>query len=205
MASTQSTLLAVTLAAPTPGTFTTATTGGTLASSTTYYYRVSGINAGGETLPNTETSKATGAGTETNTVTVKWSALTGATGYRIYGRSTGAELFMAEVGAVTEWTDDGSVTPAGAMPTVNTSGRAAATSTDLNIGQGEAKTIGIFTDDAGGIPASDFVRVYVDTPSADLLGFTLSGVKPVQVVTGPCTVRAKRPVTSVNIGVFAES
>lgn len=83
--------------------------------------------------------------------------------------------------------------------------KTAATSTDLNIGQGEAKTIGIFTDDAGGIPANEFVRVYVDTPSEDLLSFTLSGVKPLQVVTGPCTIRAKRPVTTVNIGVFAES
>lgn len=94
---------------------------------------------------------------------------------------------------------------ASTQSTLLSAAKTAATSTDLNIGQGEAKTIGIFTDDAGGIPSNEFCRVFVDTPSNDLMSFTLSGARPIQVVTGPCTVRVKRPVTSVNIGVFAES
>lgn len=94
---------------------------------------------------------------------------------------------------------------ASTQSTLLAAAKTSATSTDLNIAQGEAKTIGIFTDDAGGIPSHEFVRVYVDTPSSDLLSFILSGVKPLEVVTGPCTVRAIRPITSVNIGVFAES
>jgi len=99
---------------PTPGTFVAIA--GTLAAAT-YYYRVSAINAVGETLANIETSQVLGA---TGGVRVTWSAVTGSTGYKIYGRTTGAELLMATVGTVTEWEDDGSVTPSGALPTDHT-------------------------------------------------------------------------------------
>lgn len=58
--------------------------------------------------------------TSTNTVTVNWGAVTGATGYKVYGRVGGSELLIATVGAVTTYTDTGSVTPAGALPTANT-------------------------------------------------------------------------------------
>lgn len=111
--------ISASLATPVNSAFSTATTGGTLAAGT-YYYRVTAINAVGETLPSTETSQVT-TGT-TSTVTVNWGAVVGATGYKIYGRSTGAELFLAQVGAVTTWTDTGSLTPSGAMPTANTTG-----------------------------------------------------------------------------------
>ena len=99
---------------PTPGTFVAIA--GTLAAAT-YYYRVSAINAVGETLASIETSQVLGA---TGGVRVTWSAVTGSTGYKIYGRTTGAELLMATVGTVTEWEDDGSVTPSGALPTDHT-------------------------------------------------------------------------------------
>ncbi len=96
---------------PTNATFVATT--GALANAT-YYYRVTVLSKVGETLPSTETSLAI----TTGGVTVKWGAVTGATGYKIYGRSTGAELLMATVGAgVLSWIDDGSITPAGALPT----------------------------------------------------------------------------------------
>jgi hypothetical protein len=101
------------LPTPTSVSLSAATTGGTLAAGT-YYYRVSAIDAYGETLASAEISVTT-TGT-TSTVTVNWSAVAGATGYKIYGRATGAELFLAKVGAVTSWTDAGSITPAGALP-----------------------------------------------------------------------------------------
>jgi hypothetical protein len=107
------------LATPVNAAFSTATGGGTLAAGT-YYYRVTALNAQGETIASVETSQVTTGAT--STVTVNWTAVTGATGYKIYGRSTGAELFMQTVGAVTTWIDTGSVTPAGALPTVNTTG-----------------------------------------------------------------------------------
>lgn len=57
------------LAAPVAPTLATATTGGSLAAATTYGVKVSYSNLTGETLPSTETTKLTGAGT-TNTITV---------------------------------------------------------------------------------------------------------------------------------------
>jgi hypothetical protein len=107
------------LATPVNSAFSTSTTGGSLAAAT-YYYRVSATNSIGETLASTETSQIT-TGT-TSTVTVNWGAVTGATGYKVYGRTTGAELLIASVGAVTTYTDTGSITPSGALPTGNTTG-----------------------------------------------------------------------------------
>lgn len=107
------------LTTPVNSAFTTETTGGTLAAGT-YYYRVSAINAAGETLASLETSQVT-TGT-TSTVTVNWGAVSGATGYKVFGRTAGAELLIATVGSVTTYTDTGSATPAGALPTVNTTG-----------------------------------------------------------------------------------
>ena len=126
------------LAAPVNATFSTATTGGTLLDNTTYYYRVAAINAqGGTSLASTETSLETGnSGANTNTLTVKWAAVTGATGYVVYGRSTGAELKMATVGAVLQFIDTGSITPSGALPTSATS------DVEFNLYQGTSTTLG---------------------------------------------------------------
>ena len=85
----------------------------------TYYYRVTALNALGETTPSTETSLAI---TGPAGVNVNWAGVPGATGYRVYGRSTGAELLIAEVGKVETYLDNGSITPSGAMPGSNTTG-----------------------------------------------------------------------------------
>lgn len=99
----------------------TATTGGTLAAGT-YRYYVTATNADGETtVSNEESIVTTGA---TSTVTVTWTAVTGATGYKIYRTAvdgaSGTQLLLATVGAVTTYEDDGSGTPSGAFPTINT-------------------------------------------------------------------------------------
>lgn len=110
------------LPSPVNAAFSTATTGGTLAAGT-YYYCVTAINNVGETLGSTETSiVTTGA---TSTVTVNWGAVAGATAYRVYGRTTGAEQLLMEVdnlvgGPVTTWVDTGAITPYGTMPASNT-------------------------------------------------------------------------------------
>lgn len=111
------------LATPVNAAFATASTGGTLVPGT-YYYRVAAIDAVGTTLASTETSQVVPAGTNTNTVTVNWAVLNGATGYKVYGRTTGAELLMATIasGSTLTWVDNGSVTPAGALPASNTTG-----------------------------------------------------------------------------------
>ena len=113
----------------TPVGVTCATTTGTLAAAT-YYYRVTATTAGGETTPSTEVSFAAGA---TTGVAITWPQVAGATGYKVYGRTTGAELLMATItnGTTLTWTDAGSVTPSGAMPTVNTATWGAALDTTL--------------------------------------------------------------------------
>jgi hypothetical protein len=103
---------------PVNATFTATT--GTL-NDGTYYYRVSALTAVGETLASTETSLAVSGGAGANGVVVNWNAVPGATGYKVYGRTTAAEQLMATVGAVLAWTDNGSVTPSGALPAANTS------------------------------------------------------------------------------------
>lgn len=109
---------AATYAEPPVGLAGTQTTG-TL-SVGTYYYRVSSITDAGESVPCTEASAAIAA---THGVALTWTQAPGATGYRVYGRTTGAEQLMATIasGAILTWTDDGTVvTPTGAMPTTNT-------------------------------------------------------------------------------------
>ena len=70
----------------------TATTGGTLAQNTTYYYVITAVDSmGNETTKSSEVSQLTGNTTATNTITLTWAPITGAAGYRIYrSTSTGA-------------------------------------------------------------------------------------------------------------------
>ena len=93
---------------------TTATTGGTLAAAT-YYYVVTALVAGGETAASNEVSKAT-TGT-TSTITLSWSAVTGATGYKVYRSTTaGTEHLLTTLGTGTSFTDTGSLTPDSSKP-----------------------------------------------------------------------------------------
>ena len=87
----------------------------------TYSYRVSALNALGETLASTAVTATTVGGS--STVTLAWPAVTGATGYKVYGRTGGSELLMDTPGNVLTWDDDGTVlTPSGALPTADTTG-----------------------------------------------------------------------------------
>ena len=99
-------------------TTTTATTGGVLAPAT-YTYRVTALIAGVETAVSSPVSQVVPAGTSTNTVTVNWTAVTGATGYKVYGRTSGGELLIANLGVVTTFTDTGAIVPAGAQPSAS--------------------------------------------------------------------------------------
>jgi hypothetical protein len=104
----------VTGAAPVLTYASTASTGGTLADSTTYFYRVSAIMEAGTAGTTYETlavaqgaGQAVSSGTATNTVTITWTAVPGATGYRVYGRLTGAAKLIATLGNVLTFTDTG--------------------------------------------------------------------------------------------------
>ncbi|MFL6035275.1 MAG: beta strand repeat-containing protein, partial [Gaiellaceae bacterium] len=109
--------------APDAPTFTgAATTGGFLEGGKTYYYRVSAVYAGGESLPGGEGKYDVPSGTNTNKITLNWIALTDATGYKVYrGTESGQEQLLATLGNVLTYADNTNATPSGAMPTSDTS------------------------------------------------------------------------------------
>ncbi len=98
----------------TPGTLSlsTATTGGSLAASTQYYFVVTAIDgSGGQTPTSPENSITTGNSTSTNTITVSWSAIAGATNYYVYyGTTAGGEThyFSTNTASFTMTTTSGS-------------------------------------------------------------------------------------------------
>lgn len=109
------------LATPAISSVTTATTGGTLADATAYSYKVTALLGNGETVPSAEGTVTTGAGpTGTHSTTVNWGAVAGATGYKVYGRISGAWGLLATLGLVTTWTDTGADAPGAAPPTAGT-------------------------------------------------------------------------------------
>jgi hypothetical protein len=92
-----------------------ATTGGTLAAGT-YWYMVTAPVAVGETGAINQKSVAlTGS---TSSATLSWTAVTGATGYRIWrGNASGQQKLLTTLAAgVLTFTDDGSLTPGTATP-----------------------------------------------------------------------------------------
>jgi hypothetical protein len=99
----------------------TPTAGGALTAGT-YKYYVTAINGVGETSISNEVTGTTSAGNLTLQVT--WSAVTGATGYKVYrtasGGATGTELLLATLGTVTSYNDAAVGAPSGALPTSNT-------------------------------------------------------------------------------------
>jgi lysophospholipase L1-like esterase len=111
----------------TPAPVAAAKSGGTLGAGT-YSYRVSALNALGETLASTAVT-ATCDGSTTTAVQISWPAINGATGYRVYGRTSGSELRIVTNGgnslsgqarAPCFYVDTGAATPSGALPASNT-------------------------------------------------------------------------------------
>jgi hypothetical protein len=105
------------LATPSAPTVTPVGTPGT----TTYSYRITATDTDGQTLASTAGTTTTGNAvlSATNYNHITWTAVTGASGYKVYGRTSGGELYMATVTA-TSYDDTGAVTPAGALPAANT-------------------------------------------------------------------------------------
>ncbi len=71
------------LAAGAAPTLSTSTTGGTIAGSTTLTYGITALNAQGETTESAKSNITTGTGS-TNSNTISWSAVSGATSYNVY-------------------------------------------------------------------------------------------------------------------------
>jgi hypothetical protein len=106
-----------------PPTGLTITLGGATGGSTTYGYRVSAVdNNGNETNACTEATTTTAQATlsGTNYTILTWNSVAGAVKYKIYGRTSGSELYMTFVtstGAATyTYNDTLAATPSGALP-----------------------------------------------------------------------------------------
>lgn len=110
------------LSAPTQLTPSTATTGGSLPPSTTYYFKIVAANGFGSTLPSSEQHIETGSGS-TNKITVNWNAVAGASAIEIwFGTTAGGEAsYFTAAGSATSFsftTTSGAT--AGTLPTANT-------------------------------------------------------------------------------------
>ena len=129
-----------TISPPVQSTTTTATTGGNLAADT-YYYVITAITPSGETAVSNEQSQATTGAT--STVGLSWSAVSGATGYNVYrGLAPGAQDTRYTIGAVTAYTDTGSVgtsaTPPSTLSTISLSWSAVDGAISYNVYRGTA-------------------------------------------------------------------
>jgi hypothetical protein len=105
-------------AVPVQAASSTVTSGGTLAAGT-HTYVVTALTAHGETTKSNEISQVTSG--STSTVTLNWSEVAGATGYRLYrGTAVAAENTYVTVGAVTNHVDTGTAGTPGTPPAANT-------------------------------------------------------------------------------------
>jgi hypothetical protein len=110
----------VTISAPTLSSPTGSTTGGTLAANT-YYYVVTAVTPGGETVASGEQSVTTTG--STSSVSLSWSSVTGASGYKVYrGTASNAEnvYYTVSGGATTTYDDTGATPTSGSPPGSNT-------------------------------------------------------------------------------------
>jgi hypothetical protein len=145
-------LLATPIASPVISSVTTSGSGGTLAAGT-YGYRVSALNALGETLASAEVTVVASGSTSSNTV--NWPAVSGATRYRVYGRTAGSETLLATLGAVLTYVDTGAGTPAGVFPTVNSTGGAGVESSGAGYTAGGVSLTGVAVSQVGSVVTLD--------------------------------------------------
>jgi hypothetical protein len=94
--------------------------GGTFAAAT-YFWKLTVLDAKGESLPSNEVSLVLALNA---TAPLSWAAGVGATGYKLYrGTVAGAEnVLVTTLGAVTTYTDTGTAGTAATVPLTDTSG-----------------------------------------------------------------------------------
>jgi hypothetical protein len=94
-----------------------ATTGGTLAAGT-YYYKITALNAAGESIPSAEVSATTTG--STGSVVLTWTATAGATSYKIYKGTTAGGESSYFTSTTATYTDTGTTGTSATPPAVNT-------------------------------------------------------------------------------------
>lgn len=173
---------------------TPSTTGGSFAAGT-YYWTQTATTAAGESLRGNEITATLTGSTSSNVLT--WTAVSGATGYKIYrGTSAGAEGVLVTTigsGATVTYTDTGSAGSAGSPPVVNSAVLPAPTG------------LGVTPSGTGGLlpAATDFWKVTAVTATggettgsnevtATLTGSTSSAALTWTAVTGATGYRIYR-------------
>lgn len=129
------------LAAPGTVTPTGSTTGGTLAAAT-YYYKVTALNAVGETTGSAEASVVT-TGT-TSSVALSWGAVTAATSYKVYRGTAAAGENVYYTTSANSYTDTGATSTAGTVPGANTTQVSAPGTVTLTTANGGTLTAGTY-------------------------------------------------------------
>lgn len=97
------------IAASVPGTPTfnaASTTGGNLAGGTTYYYEITALVGGTESVAGGEASYTPPLGTNTNQIALSWTAVAGATSYKIYRSTTEGSEALLDTSATNSYTDN---------------------------------------------------------------------------------------------------
>lgn len=100
--------------------------GGTWGATGTYGYRITALDANGESGPQDEITVA--VDDTTKKITLSWTQVPSATGYKIYRTAVpgtyGASTLRTTIvsGATVSFVDDGSATSTGTLPTANTTG-----------------------------------------------------------------------------------
>ena len=164
------------------------------------------VTAVHESLPGPEASYVVPGSTSTNQITLNWTAVPNATGYKIYrGDSSGGELLLASVGAVTSYSDNSGTTPAGPMPTDDpSSGIAVAVAVDVPVISTQAYLAGNVTLHAAtttletvapGIGTSTFTSHSTSGAGGGNVGVAGSIAVNVVTATAAADVRTPTPVT----------
>ena len=112
------------LSAPTP-TGAGSSSGGSITTGT-FYAKVTAVNAQGESLPGTQSAGVTFASGTANSIVWSWTAVTGATSYKLYGTTTSGTyttpaLIVSGITALT-YTQTAGTYSTGAPPAADSSG-----------------------------------------------------------------------------------
>jgi hypothetical protein len=160
------------------GTLTaTGATGGALPAGF-YFYRVTALNANGETTGSNEVSICLGAGcipaNSFNAVALTWAAVPGATAYRVYRGNAPALQNLALTASTNSLTDNGSPGTPATIPAFNSTGGLLSNTTPggtLSLATGGATRL--FIDSLGNISVTGAMAV---NASVSVRGLAISGV-----------------------------
>src|SRR5581483_7359740 len=146
-------------------------TGGHLNGLNTYYYEITAVSSSGESVAGSEASYTTPVGTNTNQITLNWSAVSGATSYKVYRATVeGEEQLLASGIASTSYTDSSATFPSGSGPPTGTgSGDPCGQTTKLASGINASQTSLTVATDAG-FPTTGNFEILVDGEEMTVTG-----------------------------------